>query len=94
MHSEKRIDQLMALPPPARPKPRVWSASVYPRGGAAFNLETCPDRRAFPSEVQRVIPSYVLTELEAMRATLNDADRRALNRRFTGETITQIGDLA
>ena len=31
----EHLDQLMALLPPARPKPKVWSAWVCPRGGVA-----------------------------------------------------------
>lgn len=53
-----------------------------------------PERRACPAEVRHVIPSLIVAECDAMRKTLNEADRRALTRRFTGAELTQPGALA
>jgi hypothetical protein len=75
--------------------PEYLTDSLSPVIAQAFRplmaLQT--DRRACPSEVKRVIPSLVLSECDAMRKTLNEADQRSMSRRFTGAAVTQFGGL-
>ena len=53
---------------------------------------SCLDRRADPHDYEVKLPAHIERELAEMRDTLNRADARAMNRRFTGAALTNFGE--
>lgn len=49
---------------------------------------------AFPPLPVKRTPAYIAAETARMRCTLLAADQRALNRRFTGDALTDFGGMA